>query len=253
MKNSKNAHSPKRVATLKSIVLIVVSSVVIGARSLGAFSLQIASPDPNTTQIPIESSATDLAMAGTVQPNGQMSVQDMPAASGQSQNPPQNSTVTTTQPRTNQQNTGTQPPASPINPIAQPTAPPSGSSSNPTAPPPPPPPEPTPAPAPPPPPPPTYQYRNGTYYAEGPHSTPAGTERIGIYITVNNDVVTATNATNLAANGTSRAYQSDFIANYSGQVVGKQLSSLNLGKIAGASLTTNGFNTAASAIRSQAD
>lgn len=99
---------------------------------------------------------------------------------------------------------------------------------------------------------PTPRYRNGTYAATGTYGTPGGSESIGVSLTVSGDVITAANVTGNAHDHTARSYQQQFISNYQPYVVGKPLSSLNLGKISGSSLTPQGFNTATGQIRSQA-
>lgn len=116
----------------------------------------------------------------------------------------------------------------------------------------PPPTEPTPPPSPAPPPAPTYTYRNGTYYYEASFGTPGGTERLGISLTISADQVTATSATKLAVHPTSKSYENSFVASYGSSVVGRDLATLSLSRTAGASLTTNGFNSAVIAIRNMA-
>lgn len=95
-------------------------------------------------------------------------------------------------------------------------------------------------------------YKDGTYQATGSYSSPAGTESIGISVTVQDDVVTATSATSQAQDNDSKAYQQDFISAYSSYVVGKKLSDIHLGVVAGSSLTPNGFNQALETIKQQA-
>jgi uncharacterized protein with FMN-binding domain len=95
-------------------------------------------------------------------------------------------------------------------------------------------------------------YKNGTYTATGSYSSPGGTQQIEVTLTLANDVVTAASAVGKATDGDAREFQSEFVANFKGQVVGKSIASLNLGKVSGSSLTPKGFNSAVSAIKSQA-
>jgi hypothetical protein len=99
---------------------------------------------------------------------------------------------------------------------------------------------------------PTYTYKNGTYPTTGTYTVPGATETIGISLTITNDVITATSATNMANIGESDFYQNDFISRYSSFVIGRPLASISLGKIGASSLTPNGFNNAAAKIRTMA-
>jgi hypothetical protein len=110
-------------------------------------------------------------------------------------------------------------------------------------------PTPTSAPTPTPTPPPTYTYRNGTYSTTAAYTVPGYTETVGVSLTITNDSITATSATNMSNNGESSFYQNDFISKYSSSVVGKKLATLSLGKIGASSLTPNGFNAAVAKIR----
>ena len=98
----------------------------------------------------------------------------------------------------------------------------------------------------------SMHYKDGTYTTTEGYDTPEGTESIGISITLANDVITSTSATKMSRSRESRAYQEDFIASYASLVVGKKITDLKLGIVAGASLTTIGFNQALDTIRAQA-
>lgn len=96
-----------------------------------------------------------------------------------------------------------------------------------------------------------YSYKNGTYSANGEYFV-EGKESIGVSLTLKNDIVTDASVQVMSRGGTSRSYQMMFVDNFKSQVVGKDISSLNLNRVAGASLTTQGFNNAVSIIKSQA-
>ena len=113
-------------------------------------------------------------------------------------------------------------------------------------------PTPTPIPTPKPSPAPQSKYKNGTFTAQGSYFTPGGSENISVSLTINHDVVTASTVTPEATRGISAHFQDVFAQGYKQFVVGKNLSSLSVGKISGASLTPNGFNAAVEQIRAQA-
>ena len=96
------------------------------------------------------------------------------------------------------------------------------------------------------------QYKNGTYAVSGQYYAPSGQEAIDVSLTLQNDVVTDASVQATANNRTARAYQMMFTDSFKSQVVGKKISNLNLTRVAGASLTTTGFNNALSQIKSQA-
>lgn len=96
-------------------------------------------------------------------------------------------------------------------------------------------------------------YKDGTYSSSDSYSSPGGTEDITVKITVASNKITAVSVTQKANNHESEEYQSDFQSGYKSKVVGKALSTLELSRVSGASLTTKGFNDALDAIRSQAE
>lgn len=96
------------------------------------------------------------------------------------------------------------------------------------------------------------QYADGTYSANGSYSSPDGQEEIGVTVTVKNNLITAVSVTTVSANGEGERYQQLFESGISSVAVGQSLASLNVSAVAGASLTSAGFNTALESIRSQA-
>ncbi len=95
-------------------------------------------------------------------------------------------------------------------------------------------------------------YKDGTYTTTASYSSPGGTEKITVSLTLKDDKVVASNVTTTPADHDSRYYQQQFIDNYKSVVIGKDISSLQLGRIAGSSLTPIGFNTAVKQIKAQA-
>lgn len=95
-------------------------------------------------------------------------------------------------------------------------------------------------------------YKDGDYTATGDYSSPGGAEEITVTVTLKDGAVTATSAEGGATSGSALEYQADFIAAYSDEVIGKTISNLELDRVAGASLTANGFNDAIEQIKDQA-
>ncbi|KQQ95775.1 hypothetical protein ASF62_04620 [Leifsonia sp. Leaf325] len=95
-------------------------------------------------------------------------------------------------------------------------------------------------------------YTDGDYTATGEYSTPGGREDVTVTVTLADDVVTAVDVTGSATSGNSKQYQSAFISGISAEVVGKDIDSLDVSKVAGSSLTSGGFNAALDTIRSDA-
>ena len=98
----------------------------------------------------------------------------------------------------------------------------------------------------------TATYKDGTYSETGRYVSPGGAESIEVTLTVANNIITAADVVGDADNGESKVHQDDFIAGYKKLVVGKEVNAVSLSRIAGASLTTKGFNTALEAIKADA-
>jgi uncharacterized protein with FMN-binding domain len=98
----------------------------------------------------------------------------------------------------------------------------------------------------------TSTYENGTYSATGSYLSPGGRESIGLTVTIENGVITSTELTQNATDGEAREYQSAFAGGYSELVVGKNVNEVSLSRVAGSSLTSNGFNDALDQIKADA-
>jgi hypothetical protein len=92
-------------------------------------------------------------------------------------------------------------------------------------------------------------YKDGTYSADGHYVSPGGAQTLHVTLTLTNDVVTAATVTDGSIDPESRHYQQIFIASYKSQVVGKDISTLNLSKVSGSSLTPGGFDDAVAKIK----
>lgn len=95
-------------------------------------------------------------------------------------------------------------------------------------------------------------YKDGTYTATGSYSSPGGTEKIGVTVTLKDGVVTSSSLDTSKATGDAAEYQDQFASGYKKLVVGKNIDSISLSRVSGSSLTSNGFNDALDAIKQQA-
>ncbi|MCQ1999178.1 FMN-binding protein [Arthrobacter zhaoxinii] len=96
-------------------------------------------------------------------------------------------------------------------------------------------------------------YADGEYSGTGSYIPPSGTsEDVDVTLQLENGVVTELDVETSQKNPTSKQYQREFTSGVKEQVVGKSLDELDVDKVAGSSLTSQGFNRALDAIRSEA-
>lgn len=95
-------------------------------------------------------------------------------------------------------------------------------------------------------------YQDGDYSATGSYSTPGGQESITLSLTIEDDIITQVNAVGSASRGDSAQYQSAFLSGYKSSVVGKDIKTVKLSRVAGSSLTSTGFNRAIEKIKDEA-
>lgn len=95
-------------------------------------------------------------------------------------------------------------------------------------------------------------YKDGEYTQEGDYTSPGGAEAIEVKLTLKNGIVVQSEVTPKAERPKSVFMQGVFVENYKSLVVGKNIKDLNLGKVAGSSLTPKGFNDAVEKIKAQA-
>ena len=74
---------------------------------------------------------------------------------------------------------------------------------------------------------------------------------ITVNLTVTDGVITAADVNNIANSPESKQYSSRFMSSYKTVVVGQKLSDISLTRVGGASLTSNAFNAAVNAIKTQ--
>lgn len=96
-------------------------------------------------------------------------------------------------------------------------------------------------------------YADGTYEAEGSYSNPGGESTIKVEVTMSDGTISDVTVTPEASNGTSKQYQTQFAGGIADQVVGKSLDDLDVSKVAGSSLTSQGFNDAVDQIKAEAE
>lgn len=94
--------------------------------------------------------------------------------------------------------------------------------------------------------------KDGTYTATASYDTPGGVQDITVKLTIASGAVSDSLITQNATGREDEAYQSAFESEYQSAVVGKKISDISLNRVAGASLTTDGFNTALLDIAKQA-
>jgi len=95
-------------------------------------------------------------------------------------------------------------------------------------------------------------YKDGTYTEKGRYVSPGGAESVDVTVTIANDIITSAEVKANATRGESAEHQADFISGYKKLVVGKDIDAVSLSRVAGSSLTSNGFNTALDLIKADA-
>lgn len=95
-------------------------------------------------------------------------------------------------------------------------------------------------------------YENGTFSATGSYSTPGGLESIELSITLDDGVISSTSLVRNATDGEARQYQAEFASAYADMIIGKDVDEVSLSRVAGSSLTSNGFNQALEHIKNEA-
>ena len=95
-------------------------------------------------------------------------------------------------------------------------------------------------------------YADGTYTADGAYTTPETVETISVTVTLEDDVITAVEVTGDPQTRESEQYQGEFIGGISDVVVGRSIDEISVSRVAGSSLTSNGFNEAIDSITSEA-
>ncbi|MCW2771559.1 MAG: hypothetical protein JWR27_2992 [Aeromicrobium sp.] len=95
-------------------------------------------------------------------------------------------------------------------------------------------------------------YKDGDYEAEGSYSNPGGESTVKVDLTIADNKITDVSVTPEATNGTSKQFQTKFAGGVADEVVGKSIDDLDVGAVAGSSLTSKGFNQAIEQIKGEA-
>jgi uncharacterized protein with FMN-binding domain len=95
-------------------------------------------------------------------------------------------------------------------------------------------------------------FRDGTYTARGDYTSPGGASAVDVKVTLKDDTVTAITVTPKAENATAQGYEARFASGVGAKVIGRKLSELNVTKVSGSSLTSQGFDRAIETIEQRA-
>jgi uncharacterized protein with FMN-binding domain len=95
-------------------------------------------------------------------------------------------------------------------------------------------------------------FKDGIYSSDGRYSTPGGNESIGITVTLKGGIIEDINLEQRATGGDTEIYQRKFASQYKEYVVGKNIEEVKLTRVAGSSLTSNGFNDSLESIKRDA-
>jgi hypothetical protein len=98
----------------------------------------------------------------------------------------------------------------------------------------------------------TTNFKDGTYTATARYNSPGGVQSITVKLTIAGNIVTDSSLQQTATEREDEQYQGAFESEYKSNVVGKKISELSLSRVAGASLTNDGFNSALADIENQA-
>ena len=95
-------------------------------------------------------------------------------------------------------------------------------------------------------------YKDGTYSVTARYRVPSGTNAVSVSLVLKDDTVSSVDVSNDYRDYESQYYVSNFDNNIKQKVEGKKLSSLSIGRVGGASLTSGAFAQALSSIADQA-
>ena len=95
-------------------------------------------------------------------------------------------------------------------------------------------------------------YTDGTYQADGSYISPGGQQTVAVELTLHDDIVTAVTVTPDDHDATSHSFQEKFAGGIAEAIVGEDIDTLNVSRVAGSSLTSGGFNDALATIKAEA-
>lgn len=95
-------------------------------------------------------------------------------------------------------------------------------------------------------------FTDGRFTKTAPYQTPGGTETVTVTVGLRAGEVTSVEVVGSEHTANAKHYVEAFAGGVAGQVVGKKIAGLQVGAIAGSSLTPNGFNAAVAKIAAAA-
>lgn len=95
-------------------------------------------------------------------------------------------------------------------------------------------------------------YADGDYAASGSYVAPSGQEHVEVELTLEGDIVTAITVTPTATDPQASGFQQQFAGGIAELVVGRDIDTLDVSRVAGSSLTSGGFRSAIDAIKAEA-
>lgn len=95
-------------------------------------------------------------------------------------------------------------------------------------------------------------YKDGSYTEPGTYVSPGGEEQISVTLTLAKNIITKMKVITVKADPTATGYEQLFEGGISAATVGKNINTLNIGVVAGSSLTSMGFNNALAKIKADA-
>ncbi|MGY6497492.1 MAG: hypothetical protein ACXIUP_04625 [Microcella sp.] len=98
----------------------------------------------------------------------------------------------------------------------------------------------------------TGDFTDGSYTATGSYISPNGTETIGVEVTLTDNVITAVAVDTNPTNPTTSRFQMMFAGGIEAEVVGQPVDEVEVTRVAGSSLTGNGFTDALEQIKADA-
>ena len=99
---------------------------------------------------------------------------------------------------------------------------------------------------------PNAEYQDGEYTAEGSYTSPGGKESVTVTLSLDDNTVTALEVTGSGGTPNAKKFQGEFIDGIDEIVVGKNIDELDVSRVSGSSLTSDGFNAALEQIRDDA-
>lgn len=94
--------------------------------------------------------------------------------------------------------------------------------------------------------------KDGIYDATGEYSTPGGSQKVGVKISLKDGLIKSADVENMATGDISIKMQNKFIEGFNEMVVGKSIDEVDITVVNGSSLTSKGFLDALDQIKAKA-